>query len=281
MKPNLPRKHHYLPEFYTKGWSRLNGHMVCYKRVHGGRIDRKRLPPGAVGYERDLYTLPLYENLDTEQAVEQGVFAYIDNYGALALGELAAGVIPEDNRARTVFTAFMISLQRRTPHAVERAVEQTRTELADEFGSLNLPKYDEALRLVTLMRLFNVMDESEHGRAILNMEWNLIEAPEDLSLLTSDNPVLLYGGPVVPTGNRHIPFCEIESFGMPISPKYLLVGRWPGRGPTGLETMSPRSAAKTFNKYVVQDARSVVIAADDSHTAFITKHFGTMADADP
>jgi len=164
------------------------------------------------------------------------------------------------------------SLQRRTPHAIEAAVNELREEMSREFEMR--PEYDVGLRLVALIRLFYVMDESPIGRAFINMEWTIIEASRSVSFLTSDNPTLFYGGPPIPTGDRWIPKSELESFAFPISPTKLLLGRWAARDPTGLERMSPKSAARTFNKYVVQTARSIVIAADDSHAAFIRRYFG-------
>lgn len=271
MQANLPRKHHYLPEFYTRRWADQGGHLVRYMLVPGGKVDQKRAAPGGVGFRRDLYTLPMYDE-DSAQGLELGLFSHIDNYAAGALAQLDRGDIPQQNEWRTALAAFALSLQRRTPHAIEEAVRELREEMSGQFEMR--PEYDDGLRLVALIRLFYIKDESPVGRAIINMEWNLIEAPPTVSLLTGDNPVLLYGGAPIPTGYRWIPTSELESFAFPISPKKLLVGRWADRDPTGLERMSPNSAAKTFNKYVVQTARSLVIAADDSHSAFVRKYLG-------
>lgn len=272
MQAGPPRKHHYLPEFYIRKWVGRSGHLVRYMRVPGGKIDQKHVAPGAVGFQRDLYTFPMFDE-DRAQGLELGLFSHVDNYAAIALEQMARGDIPQDSGWRTAFAVFALGLQRRTPHAIKAHARELKQEMAKEVEML--PVYDDGVRLVALIRLLDIMDESPVGRALINMEWCLIETPASgVSLLTSDTPLLLYGGAPIATGNPWFPTSELESFAIPISPTRLLVGRWAAREPTGLERMSPNSAAKTFNKYVVQNARSVVIAPDGRHSAFIRRHFG-------
>jgi hypothetical protein len=276
LKAKLPRKHHYLPEFYTKRWAGQDGHLIRYSLVSGGKVDQKRVTPGGVGFQRDLYTFPMYED-DKAQELELGLFSCVDNYGSLAIEEMEKGKIPQQNELRTAFATFALGLMQRTPHAIESEMDAIREQMNQKVEML--PEYDVGVRLVALIRLFYMTDASPIGRAVINMDWNLIEAPPSVSLLTCDDPVLLYGrGGPIPTYTPWFPTSELESFAMPISPHRLLVGHWRGRGPTDLEMMSAKMVARTFNRFVVQNAVSLVIALDDSHSDFVRKHLGARRD---
>ncbi|WP_122609796.1 DUF4238 domain-containing protein, partial [Pseudomonas viridiflava] len=53
---NLSTKHHFIPEYYQKGFRSDNGKLYCYTKKYGGIKERA---PAQILYSLDLHTVIL------------------------------------------------------------------------------------------------------------------------------------------------------------------------------------------------------------------------------
>ena len=51
----VPKKHHYIPQCYSKAWT-IDGKLVEYRVRHNGLV-RKSLSPAATGFKDNLYAV--------------------------------------------------------------------------------------------------------------------------------------------------------------------------------------------------------------------------------
>lgn len=77
MSRNLPRKHHYVPKFYQKGFADAEGLLWVYDRA---RKTYHHLPPEAVCCERDFYSVKP-EGLPRDARIESEYLSRIDAAG--------------------------------------------------------------------------------------------------------------------------------------------------------------------------------------------------------
>lgn len=172
MTPNPPRKHHYFPEFYTKRWCDYSGQMTRYVRTPSGALHRRRIAPSGIGFELDLYTMPILEG-DFIYGLERELFKDVDFYGAIALEKLINGGSMSDDRMRTAFATFVLSLEFRSPTAIRSAAERFSSRIVSEFPTSDSKVVLDFSRLRQIFRLYGLRDETELGKHFINMKWNI------------------------------------------------------------------------------------------------------------
>ncbi|MHB8286473.1 MAG: DUF4238 domain-containing protein [Caulobacteraceae bacterium] len=265
MKPNPPHKHHYLPEFYTRRWtSEADGKMVRYWRKPSGEIERRCVAPGGIGFQDHLYTIPEQEDDRATYSLEEELFRLVDDHGSTCLEGLLRGEIPSTGRARSKWTAFILSLAFRTPKDLLAAKNAFKLLSQTMFPDTECS--DVSAEQMAKQNLWNSINNKVLGNVIINMEWDIISlVGKYVNVMTSDNPLVMSNGLKKPDGN----------YSLALSPKHIFVCSW--NGPVRSEALraSPKILAKTYNRYVVQRAREYVIAADDRSRHFVEKHLGT------
>jgi hypothetical protein len=279
------RKHHYLPVFYTKQWAGADGQVERFTK-HGKVVDR-RVHPSRVGWELDLYRIPLTDDHQA-QMLEERFFRQLDDIAAVALRKMNS----DDNisltaRETTAWSLFMMSLLHRSPEylratkdASRRIWTETLPDLRDRYPQLRSaadpltfdeyvdqrdPLETERSLLQTLPQL---IANPRIGQFLNNMYWIKFDVPAgERELLLSDNPLARTNGIKVPGGH----------LAMPLSPRRLLVAMWERSMIDKFDEMPLRELTRNMNRWTVQSARHFVVASDLSQQAFIRKHFG----ADP
>jgi len=141
---SVPRKHHYLPEFYQRRWA-VDGLIWRFERPRGlpHPVFAKQVPPSSAGHLTDLYTNPAETDPKRCQAVEMKVFQQIDEDGARAIESI------EDKRslplsAKLDLARFVMSLLHRSPSRVGFIQDKLREHFKDDWSSL--PNFDELMR---------------------------------------------------------------------------------------------------------------------------------------
>lgn len=284
MNPQSPKRHHYIPEFYLKGWVGSDG-CLCQFSKFSGVVKPLRRSPKATGFVDGLYQLQGFPS-DLEQQIESRFFQPVDSLAADALRSLNQGVIPSDTRSRSAWTRFLLSLLLRCPEDIDIHKKWWSTEFrrTDEIEELKYqsrrtasdPKtFSEYLstrpiheiEIQGYRALIKLIDNARAGQTINDMYWSVVRFTENcVPLMTSDRPIIRTNGLLKPNGHLAIP----------INPRHLFVA---ARDPKLLETVHRSNftqVAKEINRHVVRSAVRFSYALDDNHAAFVRKHFGTV-----
>ena len=263
------RKNHYIPEFYTRCWANGSGEMIRFNKKPNGQIQTRAVTPGAIGFERDLYTIPDQEAREA-QSLEDGLFRVIDNKAAVARDQLITGKIPKDSVGRSQWAAFILSLSFRSPRAIQAATKAFELLQAKQFPQL--PPNPLGARQLALTRLWNAIENPLLSGVLVRMDWEVIDFSHyDISLLTNDDPLIMSNGLKPPNGN----------YALPLSPKKMFLCSWPGPERDRFCSLSKSQMAKRANKITAERARSFVIARHISAANFVEKHFGLQPILNP
>lgn len=283
-KARPPRKHHYIPEFYQRPWSGTDGCVERYTRVRTG-IHRRREPPSAVGYQRDLYRYPSDDiNEWAAQQLEWGILSKIDNAAAVALEALLASrAALQDMYVRRDWTLFLRTMLMRTPTQMQAALDtleaiyrrpseslQARYEKLRQDG--DPASVDEFLLDInpdapqqTAFRIFaESLGSDRVSHHIMSLPWRVFDCRNaDHRFLLSDHPVA-----IVPLQT------DLGQIAMPLSPTKMLVIAGNNGVKAQADAMRPKAAVRALNGLTVRRACHYVVAPDRLQEAFISKHFG-------
>lgn len=229
---NDPKKHHFSPVFYLKGWCNPEFKVVEYSRPYQAVVTRT-VSPSATGFKHSLYTLEGAPE-DQKQVIEKDYLApAVDNRAAVALKTLInqeGGELTDE--VRSDWTRFLMASLLRRPQAINDEVaiytnvlEQKLTDMA-AYESLKkegdpptpfewIQKYHPNIASDTAKRAVIASIEShEVGDIIVNMQWATFDlAKSKHELLTSDSPYLRTMG--LKDTNCLIAF--------PLSPQFLFI----------------------------------------------------------
>lgn len=283
MTQNPPRRHHFIPEFYSRQWAGADGLMERFTKPRDIVVDR-RVPPKRVGWQRDLYTIPL-SGKDEAQGLEEGFFRVLDDLAAKALAKLLQPQIPQlTDIESSAWATFMRSLMHRSPSdltATKRAAERIWGRVGPDVHKRYLelrrpadpPTYDEFLAArnpleterTTLEFLPKLLTGQKIGDFMTKLDWLTFDVPPgEFELLLSDNPLLRTGGLTLPGAHM----------AMPLSPRRLLVAVPERAVALHIDKQPVGRLVKALNRWTVESARHFVVARDLSQQLFIQRHFG-------
>jgi len=132
-EPKLP-KHHYVPVFYLKQWSK-NGKVTAFRRLHDKVVATPK-PPTHTGYVRGLYWL---EGADPALAnrIETLLMGHIDHSAAIAHQMMLNDSIDNLPRAvRLAWSRFVVGLLLRSPATVKNIYDRMSNPTAKEYRDL-------------------------------------------------------------------------------------------------------------------------------------------------
>ena len=114
---NPPRDHHFIPAFYLKQWSGVDGKLFEYT-LRNGQLTAKCVGPRATGFQTDLYAFPeLPPNL--AQYLEAKFFDYADRMASNALARHLHGPPNGWNpELLSAWSRFVIGIHLRHPDAI-------------------------------------------------------------------------------------------------------------------------------------------------------------------
>lgn len=280
---NPARKHHYIPEFYTKWWAGTDGRVERFTK-HRHIVDR-RVHPARVGWQWDLYQIPHTDGPEA-QAVEERFFRQLDDIASVALKKMnASPMVQLDVRETSAWSVFMMSLLHRTPEYLSATKETSRRmwqemipEVRERYETLRTSTDPETFEEYVAQRdpaetdrslmwnLPHLIANARIGSVLNQMEWHALDVPvAEPSLLLSDDPLARTNGILNPGGH----------LAMPLSPRRLLVVAHEADTMRSIDRMPIRQLVKNMNKWTVESARHFVVATDLSQAPFIRKRFGT------
>lgn len=140
---SIPEKHHFLPEFYLSYWTDKENMLFRWSYPYQQKLDVQRRSPGAVGFQRNLYSIES-DTAEKQQSVETDIMTkVIDTPAALALQYfLQHGVKDLPEAHRVTWTRFMQSLKFRIPTVVNQLKTKTPEALLKVLDETQ-PEYEE------------------------------------------------------------------------------------------------------------------------------------------
>lgn len=285
MNTQLPRKHHYVPEFLLKRWVGLDGKFLRYTAPYKSIMVSKRCFPSETGFQKDLYTMNLRKEIN-RQYLEKNFFSVLDNEAANFLNDLSfrkgdyVKIKPDRRWAR-----FILNMLHRSPYyfakyrlVAEKIMLNQRESLRDrweekagigrmsEFENyFNNRSYEDMVE--TLIEISpQVFTNSNIVDYMMEMIWCILPKNQNcFNVLISDEYIVRTNGVKKPDG--HI--------AMAISPNAILVLANTHDFAEDIINMNRAELFRNFNKYVVSGARNFVADVDDRQDKFIRRHFST------
>jgi hypothetical protein len=281
---SVPRRHHYLPEFYQRKWAGEDGLIERFEEKSNG-LYRKRVSPTSAGFQRDLYADPRHAPEDSvAHKLELNLFQKIDDDAARALEEFECVDIRRvtfDSRRNWV--RFLRTLMHRSPTDLKATLDlyqkswlktsastQSHYELIKKAGDPDtveeylVRQNPNVIRDTSFDMFFDSMSADRLTDHICSLAWSIHDVKEAKNtLLLSENPVVL-----VPLET------DPGQISMPLTPtKYLFISQRP-ENHIFVQKLSKNRLVRIANQFTVERAYHCVIASDRSQEGFIRKHFG-------
>ena len=224
--------HHYLPQFYLRGWADGDGKVLRYDFRHG-RLIESRVSPRSTSFEPDLYAAPpavFWETYDP-QIIETEFFGKIDNEAARVLERLVGPAPAPNEEDREAWARFVVSLAHRhgddvrlrdaeAPVLAARSLDKmlARCQSLEQRESMlaALEGFDivRSARNAHRTMMVQAIRAPEATKPMLALAWEVVPVGDAPLLITTDRPALVgrdaQGG--------------IGLLTMPITPTKLLFG---------------------------------------------------------
>ncbi|SER26977.1 Protein of unknown function [Faunimonas pinastri] len=276
------RKHHFVPEFYLKGWNAPNRRLVQYQRVYSGVVNSQYRSPGGTGYKELGYS-----SLDgSAPSLEKRFFEPVDTAASEALDFLlrapAPSILPD--RLRLAWSKFIMTMIFRHPADLEnfrRTIKEdwhnltpemrARYELsrtpdqptsADEFWDSRKDAWSER---ATFQTYESLVSNQKVITTIKAMKWVSLELRHNYHFVTSDRPVV-YTVVLVNPDSYLL---------MPISPTRLFVAYRHEMTLERLRQLPSWRLARTMNLDVIGQAEQFGYASDREQDELMKEHLGT------
>lgn len=279
---SVPKKHHYLPEFFIQRWADAQGNVTEYRRPHTDLVLKKKHPAGT-GYMFELYSDHSKDDPVERQALELVFMQKVDALAADALAHLETqGTKPKDTDLQSAWSRFLMSLMHRSPERVKHYVEKVREY---EEGTLNPglkekypalrgpddpPTFDEWLEAkgsvtsaLTVMLVRMLIDSENIGPVLNSMRWVVHQADGAFGFLTGDLPIMISDG----IGHNRAFVI------LPIGPSRIFIASPDAAVIRAFTSQTANALQRALNDACVRQSRHVIIAHRDSQTAFVDRRF--------
>jgi hypothetical protein len=222
MSRNVPRKHHYVPKFYQKGFADAEGLLWVYDRA---RKTYHRLPPEVVCCERDFYSVKP-EGAPRDPRIESEYLSRIDAAGATVIRALGTRTTLDGSaiQALAMFAAHQFTRSPSYRVAISRSYELSAQQMA-RLAFLNVDRARQSLEQlraetghdtsVTPESMVEAVQQNQIvisaterpfleqmveqaaniARVLEALDWQVLIAPQTTGFITCDNPVVLVPPP--------------------------------------------------------------------------------------
>ncbi len=280
---SVPKKHHYLPQFFMQRWADSDGEVAEYRRPHTALVVKRR-HPAATGYLHELYSNENKTDPIERQALEMVFMQKVDDRAAEALAYLELHEKkPPDPALRDSWSRFLMSLIHRSPERVkyltqkvqEYENENLNVKLASKYAAMrgpdDPPTYEEwvaeqdPLAPDLRVRLLKLLIDSQRiGNALNMMHWQLysLEKPR-FGFLTGDHPIMMSNG-----------LGHLRGFVLlAISPARLFVAANDPKVIDAFTSQRANALESGLNDAVTRQSRHVIIARDQAQRDFVDRRF--------
>ena len=272
---SAPRKHHYLPRFYLRGFSSNSRSLIQIDKASG------RASPCSIN---DVASIRDYHRLDTEDVEDpfelERRLSSIEGELANALQRvLENGISDLATRARLVELVSMLRV--RIP-AMKSTIEESLRQVVRRTGLIMErsgklppppPGLEHALRMdklnikisnwICLQHMFQLAADENILRLLLSMRPSLVHAPETCFFLTCDQPVAVFSPSANLSRTESVALTEPDTqISLPLSRNTLLLLDWLDERPA--TTIATAAKVEELNRRTVIMATDYVFAPDSN-----------------
>ena len=195
-----------------------------------------------------------------------------------------------DNRLRSGWSRFVISLILRAPEEIRYFFDEIKMHVLDaerefeeNYATQRLPTepatFEEFKRnrptnpagRAAAMLIQKIIDSDTVGNHLNNMIWTILSPPSSYPLLTSDRPLIMTNGMIRP--ELHL--------ALPIGPRKLFIASNRNEIVQEVARRRPDDLVSFVNNRVVKQARRFVIGVDDHQLRFVANRFGARLPSSP
>jgi hypothetical protein len=240
-KAGDPRKHHYVPVFYQKGFANDAGLLWVYDRNKG---TYKELHPLSICFKKDLYAVKP-EGKAPNMQVETGILKVIDCAGSVGIRDF---MVNNPSREAEQEVALFMAFQWTRVPTMSKDIRATYAKLIEELSRIAFANVERARSIIeqheretgeVIDVTAESMVESVRGKQfeivatetaflttmleqamslakiLLRLDWEVLVASEETGFIVCDCPVVV----VPPKG------CDQVGFVVPESAKYFPLWR--------------------------------------------------------
>lgn len=241
---SAPRKHHYLSQFYLRGFSADGQGIYQIEKATLRRYGSSLKDAAAI---RDYHILD-YEDAEDPQAVEKHLAEY-EGVLAAALKRVIEHGIRDQNDCIEIIS--LVSLMRFRVPAFKSFISKSMSDVVrstgvilERSGMLPPPPtgFEDKLRVSSLkieiknwaclQHMFKLATDADLIKIMMDMHYELIEAPAGELFLTSDQPVALFSPSATTTDVYGAGLADRDiELTFPLTKQLLLKLSWANSGP--------------------------------------------------
>jgi hypothetical protein len=285
IEPQVSIRHHYIPVFYSKRWCDGAGKICEYSRPRDKIYDRRVVPKGT-GFQDRLYETKGVPKL-IAQRIEDDFMSSVDNHAAEALKllETDAPKINGDQKHKSAWSLFLLSLLMRTPEDVAALIgiwdddwERGLPILREQYEKNKKPGETRSLEEFiaqedpdvkakwAMSELPDLIDHQGIGQLLNNMHWFVITTKPDVPrLLTSDRPLFV-------SGKFGAPDCYLT---LPIGPDRLFVAVHSKDAEAAFRAQPQKELIESTNVRTAEHAVKYVYGGDNAMLEFVDKYISS------
>lgn len=282
-----PKKHHYVPAFYLRGWERPEtGKLVEFRKLPR-KLGIKEVTAQNTGFQKLLYSYVSDDASGMDHTFESEYLSSLDNDGANALRVINEADLRFTDEVKVTWSRLMVSLMTRSPedvNAFSKGLEfihenpspmrqRLIASMCQEFD-VNTQEAEEAMAslrpqdvsFAAFKALGHLIECSKLIPVLCAMTWQVRDLQDaKYTLLTSDRPVLNNRELAMPSG----------LLAMPVSPTRLLIMHG-SKSPNAdhLLYSSGDVVVRKCNQLIVEAARQYVWSTSQDQKRFVGNRIG-------
>lgn len=282
-----PKKHHYIPAFYLRGWERPEtGKLVEFRKLPG-KLGIKEVTAQYTGFQKLLYSYASDDDAGMDHTFESEYLSSLDNDGANALRAINEPDPQFTDEVKVTWSRLMVSLMTRSPEDVDafkkcskfmhanpspmrqRLIASMCEELdidPREVEEVMASLRPQDISFTAFKALGHLMEWNKLIPVLCAMTWRVrdLQGAKN-TLLISDRPVLNNQELAMPSG----------MLAMPVSPTRLLILHGSKSSDADhLRYSSEDVAVRSCNKLIVEAARQYVWSTSQDQERFVGNRIG-------
>ena len=286
-----PKKHHYIPAFYLRGWERPEtGKLVEFRKL-SGKLAIKEVTAQNTGFQKLLYSYASDDDAGMDHTFESEYLSSLDNDGANALRAINEPDPQFTDEVKVTWSRLMVSLMTRSPedvdafkkcsdfmHANPSPMRQRLiTSMCEEFKidpqeaeEIMASLRPQDISFTAFKALGHLMEWSKLIPVLCAMTWRVRDFQgAKNTLLISDRPVINNRELAMPSG----------LLVMPVGPTRLLILHGSKSSDADhLRYSSEDVAVRSCNKLIVEAARQYVWSTSQDQERFVGNRIGKKKD---
>lgn len=300
-KPNLPKKHHYIPQFYLKGFSVDNNNLWVYDKSLSDKQNIKKLTTKTIAFKNNFYT---YESIDKTKETLENLFCQMEGLASNVIKKISDGheITQKEKADLSIFISF---LWFRTPESQER-MKKITTSLHEQVSRMSIAmtpnenlkdffkKRGRILSDEEINELKEFAQDKKRSKFELHIpqnywikemlqlgmdispifqicDWEFCVSNKPYAFITSDNPFMLlpskpvhpfYGLGLMTDGAKKV---------IPLNSKICLVMHEPNKNPQNRYREIDKNYFKRINEITYKNAQRFVFSPEEGKLVKIHK----------